>query len=130
MRVDAMSVDSFHTSGPSPSFAPSPQPCRVALLGFGTVGSAIAARLAGPEPVGGLELTHILDRRAFAKRDALTSGRAAGPQSPLRRNIVWTTRFDDVLASDADVVVEAIGGIEPAGEWIRAALAAGQSVLT
>jgi homoserine dehydrogenase len=124
-----MSVDSFHTSGTSPAFAPTPQPCRVAILGFGTVGSAIAARLAGPEPVGGLELTHILDRRAFAKRDGLAPA-CSGLRSPLRANIVWTTRFEDVLASDVDIVVEAIGGIEPAVEWIRAALGAGKSVVT
>ncbi len=35
-----------------------------------------------------------------------------------------------MLASDVDVVVEAIGGIEPAAGWIRAALLAGKSVVT
>jgi homoserine dehydrogenase len=120
-----MSVDSFFlASGNSPGFFPSTR-CRVALLGFGTVGAAIAARLAGPDPVDGLELTHILDRRAFAKRDGLAISR-----TPLRGHIVWTTRFDEVLESDADIVVEAIGGIEPAMAWIRAALVAGKSVVT
>src|SRR5438093_1685643 len=111
-----MSVDSFLTSGSSPGA----RRCRVAILGFGTVGSAVASRLAGPAPVDnvdGLELTQILDRRAFAKRDALA-------------DISWTTSIDDILSGDADVVVEAIGGIEPAAEWIRAALAAGKSVVT
>jgi len=117
-----MTVDSFHTSGTSPAFLP--QRCRVAILGFGTVGSAIASRLAGPDPVDGLELTHILDRRAPVKRNALERhGSRAGA-------IHWTTRFDDVLASDVDVIVEAIGGLEPAADWIRAALAAGKSVVT
>ena len=120
-----MSVDSFFlASGNSPGPFASTR-CRVAILGFGTVGSAVAARLAGPEPVDGLELTHILDRRAFAKRDGLAVSRTA-----LRGHIAWTTRFDDVLAGDADIVVEAIGGIEPATEWIRAALLAGKSVVT
>ncbi len=118
------SVDSFLTSGNSPGPFSSPR-CRVAVLGYGTVGSAIAARLAGADPVEGLELTHILDRRALAKRDALAASRFG-----FRSNIVWTTRFDDILASDADIVVEAIGGIEPACEWIRAALVAGKSVVT
>jgi len=122
-----MSVDSFHTSGTSPALA---TPCRVALLGFGTVGSAIAARLAGPDPVPGLELTHILDRRAFAKRDALAAANAAPSRGPLRGDIRWTTSIDDILASGADIVVEAIGGIEPATDWIRAALGAGKSVVT
>ena len=123
-------VDSFHTSGSSPSFAPQDQLCRVAILGFGTVGSAIAIRLAGSDPIPSLQLTHVLDRRAFSKRDALADRQTAASRSPLRGNIVWTTRFEDVLASDADVVVEAIGGIEPATEWIRAALLAGKSVVT
>src|SRR5947207_6842959 len=118
-----MSVDSFFlASGNSPF---SPTRCRVALLGFGTVGSAIAARLAGSDPIDALELTHILDRRAFAKRDALAASRAA-----LRGNVTWTTNVGDILASNADIVVEAIGGIEPAAEWIRAALFAGKSVVT
>ena len=118
-----MSVDSFVlASGTSPGPFHS---SRVALLGFGTVGSAVAARLAGPDPVDGLELIHILDRRAFAKRDRL-----AGSRTALRGNITWTTKIADILASNADIVVEAIGGIEPAAEWIRAALVAGKSVVT
>ena len=122
-----MSVDSFFLASgnsPGPCFFPATR-CRVALLGFDTVGSAIAARLAGPDPVDGLELTHILDRRASAKRDELTASRAA-----LRGNILWTTNVGDILASNADIVIEAIGGIEPATEWIRAALVAGKSVVT
>src|SRR5690348_689160 len=111
MPMSPVSTDSFHTSGTSPAFH---APCRVALLGFGTVGSAIASRLAGPEPVAGLQLTHILDRRAFAKRDALAQPNNTAPRAPLRGDITWTTRFDDILASDTDIVVEAIGGIEPA----------------
>ncbi len=35
-----------------------------------------------------------------------------------------------MLASDVDVVVELIGGMEPAGEWIGKALQAGKSVVT
>lgn len=42
----------------------------------------------------------------------------------------WTTTIDDVLAADVDVVVEAVGGLEPAGSWIESALAAGRSVVT
>ena len=95
--------------------------CRVAILGFGTVGAAVARRLAAPESGAPpqLHLTHILDRRAAAKRASLPDG-----------GVVWTTSIDDVLHSDADVVVEAIGGVEPAAGWIRAALLAGKSVVT
>jgi len=93
--------------------------CRVALLGFGTVGSAVARRLTAPDVPAHLQLTHIVDRRAAEKRASLP---AAG--------VVWTTAVDDVLCSGADIVVEAIGGVEPAAEWIRAALLAGKSVVT
>jgi homoserine dehydrogenase len=97
---------------------------RVALLGFGTVGSAVARRLVETTGADGgalpkLQLTHVFDRRADEKRDAW---RAAG--------LTWTTRIEDVLQSDADVVVEAIGGVEPAAGWIRAALVAGKSIVT
>src|SRR6185503_4812122 len=94
--------------------------CRVAILGFGTVSAAVARRLTGPDAVRGLELTCICDRRAVGKRGRLPEG--AG--------VLWTTSVDDVLGSDADVVVEAIGGVDPAADWIRRALAAGKSVVT
>ena len=91
--------------------------CRIALLGFGTVGSAVARRFtSGPSL---FQLTHILDRRAACKRDSLTAA-----------DVIWTTRIEDVLESDADVVVELVGGVEPAADWIRAALLAGKSVVT
>jgi len=119
-----MTVDPFHTSGTSPSFDPRIRACRVAVLGCGTVGSAVARRLAGAEPTDGLALTHILDRRASTKRDAFTA------EFRRARSIAWTTRFEDILSSDADIIVEAIGGLEPAADWIRAALNAGKSVVT
>jgi homoserine dehydrogenase len=42
----------------------------------------------------------------------------------------WTESIDDLLASDTDVFVELVGGVEPAGAWIRKALQAGKSVVT
>ena len=96
-------------------------PCRVALLGFGTVGSAVARRLtsADPDASPDVRLTHVFDRRADQKS-----------ASWLADGVLWTSSIDDVLNSDADVVVEAIGGVEPAAGWIRAALLAGKSVVT
>ena len=94
--------------------------CRVALLGFGTVGSAVARRLILPESTSStIRLTHIFDRRAAEKRESLCAD-----------GLTWTSSIDDVLHSGADVVVEAIGGIEPAADWIRGALMAGKSVVT
>src|ERR687898_235615 len=91
--------------------------CSIALLGFGTVGSAVARRLTSGSH--DFQLTHVLDRRAHCKRGTLPAP-----------DVVWTTRIEDVLESDAHIVVEAIGGVEPAADWIRAALAAGKSVVT
>ena len=124
-----MAIDSFHTSGhsPGPEFDkptavfPTASRCRVGLLGLGTIGSAVARRLVS-HAVHGLDLTHIFDRRAHQKRNRLSSEGSG--------RIVWTDCIDDVLTSDVDVVVEAIGGVEPAAEWMRAALLAGKSVVT
>ncbi len=79
-------------------------PCRVALLGYGAVGSAVARRLTSPDPDASpdVRLTHIFDRRADQKS-------ASWPAD----GVLWTSSIDDVLHSDADVVVEAISGVEP-----------------
>jgi homoserine dehydrogenase len=93
---------------------------RVGLLGFGTVGSAVARRLAlDPAPSTPLQLTHIFDRRAALKRETC-------PLPAVR----WTNQVDDLLTSDVDIVVEAIGGIDEALAWTRAALQAGKSVVS
>ncbi len=47
-----------------------------------------------------------------------------------RRSGPLTQNVDEVLSSDVDVVVEIVGGVEPAGDWIRKALRAGKSVVT
>jgi len=95
--------------------------CRVALLGFGTVGSAVARRLTAAESSASstIRLTHVFDRRVADKRASLGAD-----------GVAWTSSIDEVLQSGADVIVEAIGGIEPAADWIRAALLAGKSVVT
>src|SRR5688572_20885944 len=94
--------------------------CHVGILGFGTVGSAVARRLTGRDAVRGLALTHVCDRRAAQKRGSL----------PDAGGITWTTGIDELLRSDVHVIVETIGGVEPAAGWIREALLAGKSVVT
>jgi homoserine dehydrogenase len=44
--------------------------------------------------------------------------------------VVWSEDADAVLGSDADVVVELMGGLDPAGAWVRRALESGKSVVT
>jgi homoserine dehydrogenase len=112
-----LGLNSFQTSGNSPGAAR----CRIGLLGFGHVGSAIARRLTD-QTLPSLELTHICDRRAREKR--AREPRWAAPE------LTWSDRFDDLLTSDVDIVVETIGGTGPALDYVRAALLAGKSVVT
>ena len=114
-----------HSSAP-PSDAPaahtrksgSARHLRIAIFGFGTVGSSVARILVESKPQG-LELTHIFNRNIARKRVAWA------PSS-----IVWSEDADAVLASDVDVIVELAGGLDPAGTWVRRALEAGKSVVT
>ena len=94
------------------------RPLRIALFGFGTVGSSVARILVESKPEG-LELTHIFNRKVARKRVEWTPA-----------GVVWSEDADAVLASDVDVVVELAGGLDPAGNWVRRALAAGKSVVT
>ncbi len=94
------------------------RPLRIALFGFGTVGSSAARILVESKPQG-LELTHIFNRGVARKRV---------PWVPA--DVVWSEDADAVLASDVDVIVELAGGLDPAGKWIRRALEAGKSVVT
>jgi homoserine dehydrogenase len=94
------------------------RPLRVALFGFGTVGSSVARILVESRPEG-LELTHVFNRGVARKKVAWA------PES-----VTWSEDADAVLASDVDVVVELAGGLEPAGNWVRRALESGKSVVT
>lgn len=90
----------------------------VAIVGFGTVGSSVA-RILSERGGEDLRLTHIFNRQIARKR-----------VGGLPETIRWTEDINDVLSSDAEVVVELIGGLEPASEWIRRALKSGKSVVT
>ena len=95
-----------------------PRPSRVALLGFGTVGQSVARILCSGE-IPHVTLTHIFNRQVSRKRaDWVPS------------SVVWTESIDDVLTSDADIVVELVGGIRPTFEWVKGALTAGKSIVT
>ncbi|MGE0702549.1 MAG: homoserine dehydrogenase [Vicinamibacterales bacterium] len=117
-----MGLSSFQTSGNSPG-SRGITPCRVGLLGLSTVGFALAGRLTDLDSPPSLQLTHICDRRAREKR-------LRQPDAFPGDSIVWLERHDDLLTSDVDVIVEAVGGTEPAGDYLRAALLTGKSVVT
>jgi homoserine dehydrogenase len=90
---------------------------KVALLGFGTVGRSVARLIL--ESSAPLTLTHIFNRDVDRKRVDWVPD-----------TVRWTDRIDDVLGSDAEILVEVVGGLDPAGSWHRAAIAAGKSIVT
>ena len=93
------------------------KPLRIAIFGFGTVGSSVARILAESKPEG------CADPRFQSWRGAQARGWAGA-------DVVWSEDVDAVLASDVDAIVELAGGLAPAGEWVRKALDAGKSVVT
>ena len=99
---------------------------RVALLGCGAVGSQVfrllgeqagdlAARVGAPLQVAGV-----------AVRDPAGRARAAGVPGEL----ITTDAMGLVTRPDVDIVVEMIGGIEPARSLLLAAMQTGKSVVT
>jgi homoserine dehydrogenase len=99
---------------------------RVALLGCGTVGTSVVRLLHSQAAdltarVGAeLELVGIAVRRP---------GRDRGPL-PVPAELFTTDALGLVKRDDVDVVVEVVGGIEPARTWLVEALRAGKSVVT
>ena len=90
----------------------------VAVVGFGTVGSSVA-RILSEHPVPGLRLTQVCNRNIERKRVSWTPA-----------FVNWTENFEDVLSSDVHIIIELVGGVDPAGDWIRRALKSGKSVVT
>lgn len=91
---------------------------KVALVGFGTVGRSVA-KLLCQRGAAHFQLTHIFNRDIERKK-----------VDWLPAHIRWTERIDDIISSDADIVVELVGGLQPAGDWARRALDSGKSVVT
>jgi homoserine dehydrogenase len=91
---------------------------KVAILGFGTVGNSVA-RILCEHPPKGVELSCIFNRGIDRKR-----------VSWVPSSVLWTDNFDEVLATQPDIVIELAGGLQPAGEWVRQSLAAGRNVVT
>ncbi len=95
---------------------------KIAIMGYGTIGSGVAkvveknresiAAKAG-EP---LEVKYVLDVRDF-------------PGDPIQEKVVHDV---DIIMNDPEVaiVVETMGGVEPACTFVKKALSAGKSVTT
>ena len=93
--------------------------CKVALVGFGTVGSSVARLLSSRNGELPFQLTHVYNRDVARKKVDWVS-----------EEVQWTDAFDDLVNSDAEVVVELVGGLEPAYHWVKSALLAGKAVVT
>jgi homoserine dehydrogenase len=97
----------------------------VALLGYGTVGSSVNRLLVeGADEIERATGHRLRVVRALVRDPAKERPFAAGDG-------VLTTDFADVRDDPAvDVVAEVMGGIEPAGEYVRELLRAGKSVVS
>ncbi|MCU0275042.1 MAG: homoserine dehydrogenase, partial [Acidimicrobiales bacterium] len=98
---------------------------RIGLLGCGNVGAALAqlierqrAEIAARTGVE-LRITRVAVRSTSRDRDV-----------PLPPEVFTTDAAAVVADPEVDLLVEVLGGIEPAGELIRTALAAGKPVVT
>ena len=84
---------------------------KIALLGFGVVGKGVYDIIAKRED---MEVPRVLVRRSIAEIAAIS-----------------TDKIDDIVGDPAiDTVVEVMGGVHPAYEYISAALSAGKNVVT
>lgn len=83
---------------------------KVALLGFGMVGKGFYELTKGR---GDLAVTAVLSRRPRAELTCFVSD-----------------DFDRILQQDVDIVIEVMGGLHPAYEYVTAALRAGKHVVT
>ena len=98
-------------------------PIGIGLLGLGTVGAGVAEILLSPQ--GRHPLVADLELRQVAVRDL-------NRPRPIRlSNSLLTTDPAAVVANpDVDLVVEVMGGLEPARSLILAAIDAGKAVVT
>src|SRR6195952_3512694 len=101
------------------------QPVKIALLGCGVVGSEVVRqldrlrdeltqRVGAPLEIAGIAVRRPQRTRNLPVDPALFTADAAGL----------------VSRDDVDIVIEVVGGTEPARSWMLAALAGGKSVIT
>ena len=107
-----------------PASKPPKQTLKVALLGCGTVGTQVARLLMeqaddlAVRSGARLELAGIAVRRLAHKRQGIDA------------SLLTTDAEALATRPDVDIVVEVIGGIEPARSLLLAAMKAGKSVVT
>jgi homoserine dehydrogenase len=103
--------------------SPSNTAARAALIGFGTVGRAVA-RILCETGDKSLRLTHICNRNVEKKKQP------GSHNDFIPADVTWTDDVQSVLNSNVDIVIELIGGLNPAEQIVRSALEVGKSVVT
>lgn len=102
-----------------------PTVVRLGLLGCGTVGAALVELITRQRDVIAARTGVLLEVTRVAVRDL---GRSRGLDLP---DDAFTLDAASVVSDPSvDVVVEVMGGLDPAGPLIRSALAAGRPVIT
>ncbi len=97
----------------------------VALLGFGTVGTGVCKVLKSQESEMQKKLnTKLILKKILVRNVKKHADRVDDPA-------ILTTSFDEILEDPKiQIVIELMGGIEPAYTYIRSALEAGKNVVT
>ncbi|MCB1247108.1 MAG: homoserine dehydrogenase [Acidimicrobiia bacterium] len=97
----------------------------IGLLGAGTVGGTLVRRLVGDKEAIYAKTGLAFDVRRIGVRD-LTRQRSFEPAP----DVLTDDPFEVVDDPSIDIVVEVMGGLEPAGDLILAALKAGKPVIS
>ena len=98
------------------------EPLKVGLIGLGTVASGVAAVLSKNHT----DIARRISRTPIIEKVFV---RTLERENPYQLNL--TTNIDEIINNhDIDIVIELIGGIEPALSYIKAALINGKSVIT
>lgn len=96
----------------------------IAILGYGTVGAGVYQLLERQKE-------HLLDKTGLqGKIIKVLVRNASKPREGIPHELL-TERIDDILQDETiDIVIEVMGGIDPARSYITAALRAGKNVVT
>ena len=122
--MTAIAIDRATARFPFTRTARSPRVIRVALAGCGTVGASLVTLIRRQQSL--FETRHGV---RFGLARVLVRDPNKDRGIVVARDL-FTTSVEEFLRTDADVVVEAIGGVDPAERIIRGALAAGRHVVT